>query len=215
MSLSPAAASKLISKKGGFMTAVICIMLSQLLLTAGVFMYLRNHHIEYTQTTFAFFSAFIVMLLLVVLMMMPFPTPVKFAFFCLFSVCQGWFLSSLSRIPLDVLKAALVSTMTVFVLMFVAGAAIAAAGIDLGWMGMILFAILLGLLATYISMLFVELPHVAHKAVIYIGIVLFTAYIVFDTNRLLLSDIFDPVEGALKYYLDFMNLFLNILGLNN
>ncbi len=55
-------------------------------------------------------------------------------------------------------------------------------------------------------------------AIASVGVLLFGAYVLYDTSRLLRSDQRDPVGGAISLYVDFLNIFLfllTILGRRN
>jgi len=86
---------------------------------------------------------------------------------------------------LESIRAALVSTTAIFVVMTVVAFVLAAMGIDLSFLSYILLAGLIGLVITFIVLLFVHVSKTIAKVVLMIGMVLFSVYIAFDTNIIL------------------------------
>lgn len=207
--------SSRIAERAGFMGSTIGVMLFQLCLTFAVFLYIRQNHPEVAKTVGATFYAALIMGFVLVLCMsfVPMPPWLKFVLFMMFAACQGVTLGALGAVPTEILKAALLSTIGVFVAMFVAGVALTAAGADLGFMGIILAGLLIGIIVTRIVMIFVSISNAAHKTLLYVTLAVFSAYVAFETNQLLLSDTDDVVDAALGYYLDILNLFTSFVDL--
>jgi FtsH-binding integral membrane protein len=58
--------------------------------------------------------------------------------------------------------------------------------------------------------------YIYHKIFAIIGILLFSAYIVYDTNVILQKNYFgDFITASLDYYLDIINLFINLVNFQN
>jgi FtsH-binding integral membrane protein len=54
------------------------------------------------------------------------------------------------------------------------------------------------------------------KTLAVIGIVIFSGYIIYDTNTILQRNYYgDFVQASLDYYLDILNMFTNLVTLNN
>lgn len=207
--------AKIISDRAGFMGSTIGVMLFQLCLTFAVFMYVRQNHPEVAKgVTTTFYAALIMGFVLVLCMVyVPMPPWLKFILFVMFAACQGVTLGALGAVPTEILKAALLSTIGVFVTMFVVGLALTYAGADLGFMGIILAGLLIGIIVMRVVMIFVSISNATHKALLYVTLAVFSAYIAFETNQLLLSDTEDVVDAALGYYLDILNLFMSFVDL--
>lgn len=103
-------------------------------------------------------------------------------------------------------------TVAVFVAMSAAGYATLAMGWDLGWMGWILTAVLLGLIVAGVVFLFHPPSTKASRVYYMIGTVLFSLYVAFHTNQIVRVPGLTAPEAALQFFLDFLNLFLNLLG---
>jgi FtsH-binding integral membrane protein len=116
----------------------------------------------------------------------------------------------------EIVQTAILSTIAVFVLFAGLGVVLAGFGIDLGWFGIVLFFGLLGLIVANLISLFMREYTLLHRALALIGILVFAAYIVYDTNQILQRDYRgDFVTAAFDYYLDIINVFLNLLKILN
>jgi modulator of FtsH protease len=82
---------------------------------------------------------------------------------------------------------------------------------DFSFLGGMLWMGLLVLLGASLIGMFVG-SAVFHLAIASVGVLLFGAYVLYDTSRLLHSDEpITPVDAAISLYLDFLNLFLFLL----
>jgi modulator of FtsH protease len=81
-------------------------------------------------------------------------------------------------------------------------------------MGFALMMALIALIIAWIVISFVGASTLVLKVMLTIGVVLFSIFVAFDTNALLLDSRRDVVDGALGLYLDVINLFSNLLGLD-
>ena len=55
--------------------------------------------------------------------------------------------------------------------------------------------------------------HGIHKSIAVITIILFSLFIIYDTNNILYIDSKDAIGASMDYYLDIMNIFLSIVNL--
>lgn len=88
---------------------------------------------------------------------------------------------------------------------------------DFTTMGKMLFIALIVLICASLFNLFFNSP-VLQLAIASIGAILFSFYILYDTQNIIRGNYETPVEGAVALYLDFYNLFvslLQILGITN
>jgi len=134
------------------------------------------------------------------------PMWMKFLLFCAFSYAWGYTLSDVASF--DILYDAWIGTVSIFGVMFALGVMMIVSGIHLGVKtGMVLFYTLLGLiLATLFT---------TSKILTYVGIILFSVYILYDTNQILQKNYYgDFITASLDYYLDLLNLFTNLVNLN-
>jgi FtsH-binding integral membrane protein len=157
--------------------------------------------------------AFLVALLLIVVMCLPIKIWVKFLVFCLFSLVQGYTLASMFTND-TIVQFAFYGALSIFVSMIGISAVITMLGVKLGpRVGLGLFSALLLLL---MFLLFnIIAGEIANKLLAMVGILLFSMYIVYDTNKILQRDYKgDFISASLDYYLDFLNLFVDISWLN-
>lgn len=144
---------------------------------------------------------------------------VKQVLFGLFSVITGFFLSVIIHTINDpqLVEGAAIATIINFVIMFCFGLFIVYLGYDLSWLGLLLFIGLLILIVFYVVNFFSSDSSENYKILSYISIVLFSLYILYDTNKILLKyqnkSKSDCILGAMDYYLDIINLFDDYLNI--
>ncbi|HJE66164.1 Bax inhibitor-1/YccA family protein [Campylobacter avium] len=88
---------------------------------------------------------------------------------------------------------------------------------DFTTMGKMLFIVLIVLICASLFNLFFQSP-VFQLAIASVGAILFSFYILYDTQNIIRGNYETPIEGAVALYLDFYNLFtslLQILGLTS
>lgn len=141
---------------------------------------------------------------------------IRVLYFTIFSVLNGLIVGSLTKFfsPMDI-KIALLSVLTTFVLFFVFGLLTVMLKIDLSWLGIILFICLVALIIRYLIMFIYPVKKKTYMMINTFGIVLFSLFIMYDTNKILVrykNTQVDCVRGALDYYLDLVNLFIRFLA---
>jgi modulator of FtsH protease len=85
-------------------------------------------------------------------------------------------------------------------------------------MGKMLFIVLLVLIVAMLLNAFVAQSTMLSLVISSVAAILFSAYILYDTQNIIRGAYETPIEGAIALYLDFWNLFislLNILGILN
>ena len=148
----------------------------------------------------------------------PMPSWLKFVLFTLFSYLQGLFLSSIkTEVNQKMIQTALVGTLSIFAFMFTFGLGLLTVGISLtNRFGMFLFWSLLLLILFEVVSIFSGAMPMMQKAFAFIGLILFSFYIVYDTNHILQRDYYgDFITASMDYYLDIINIFLDLLTLGN
>ncbi|MFY9083025.1 Bax inhibitor-1/YccA family protein, partial [Aliarcobacter butzleri] len=88
---------------------------------------------------------------------------------------------------------------------------------DYSFMGKFLFIALIIVIVAGISNIFIQ-SSMMQLAIASVSALLFSAFILFDTQNIIKGGYDSPVEAALSLYLDFFNLFislLQILGIMN
>jgi FtsH-binding integral membrane protein len=146
------------------------------------------------------------------------PIWLKLILFSTFSYIWGILLASFKlKINDDsLINMAMLGSMGVFITMFLIGAFLLASGVTFGFKtGLILFFSLLALIIAQIFSLFHN-SKMLTKSLAAIGIVIFSGYIIYDTNTILQRNYYgDFVQASLDYYLDILNIFLKLVTLND
>jgi FtsH-binding integral membrane protein len=140
------------------------------------------------------------------------PKYVKLGLFCLFSYIFGLVLSLLKKkYSPEMIKAAMQGALTIFLLMIVIGFNI---GVSLGpKFGLALF---FGLLILIVSRIVSILTNKGQKIVSFFGIILFSVYVLYNSNKILQRNYSgDFITASMDYYLDLIFLFKNILRAGN
>jgi len=160
-------------------------------------------------------STFVIIFILV---LVPMPSWLKFILFSVFSYIWGILLASLKlKINDDgLINMAMLGSIGIFVVMFLIGIILLVTGIQLGLKtGLFLFVSLLILIIVKIFSLF-QKSTILLKTLAAIGIVIFSSYIIYDTNVILQRNYYgDFITASLDYYLDILNIFSNLTILND
>jgi FtsH-binding integral membrane protein len=207
---------KLISEKKGFFALILATLISQLSITYYVS---ENVKIEEedgkkkinNKIIGAYVAAFIIILILAFISM---PTWLKFILFSIFSGAFGVILGyRKSGVDPGIVKSALVGTASIFVTMFAFGVALIASGIKLGLQfGLGLFFALLLLIIISIVNIFIVESSLLKKILVIGSLLIFSLYIVYDTNNILQRNYNgDFITASLDYYLDIINIFKGLL----
>lgn len=207
---------KLISEKRGFFALILATLISQLSITYYVS---ENVKIEEedgkkkinNKIIGAYIAAFIIILILAFISM---PTWLKFILFSIFSGAFGVILGyRKSGVDPGIVKSALVGTASIFVTMFAFGVALIASGIKLGFkFGLgLLIALLLLIIISIVNIFIVE-SSLLQKILVIGSLLIFSIYIVYDTNNILQRNYNgDFITASLDYYLDIIYIFKGLL----
>lgn len=141
----------------------------------------------------------------------------KFILFTLFSTITGFVLKiALEKTSSEVIETALIATTIIFVSFIVLGLIISGFGIDLGFLGLFLFGLLLLIIIVRVVMVFMKTSSNIKKTVTVLTLLLFSVFIVFDTNQILQRDYQgDFITASLDYFLDIINIIVNIVSYMN
>ena len=152
------------------------------------------------------------------LALIPMHSIFKFLLFCIFSYTWGLSLSFLKlSVPDNIIKFALFGTISIFAVMFCIGTFLLISGIKLGLQfGIVLFYLLLFLILFQLFYLFSGKSSIMTKVLSIISILLFSVYIIYDTNKILQRNYYgDFITASLDYYLDILNIFVDLLSFNS
>ena len=212
---------KLIYEKKGFFTLILANLLFQLYITYYVSENVKvnvegegeKDAKSYDMKYIGALVAIIVIILILALITMP--AWLKFILFSLFSAAFG-ILLAYRKYGLDagVIRSALVGTACIFVTMFVFGLALIMSGIQLGFMtSIVLLFALLALIIVSIVQYFIAQSSLLKKLIVIATLLIFSLYIVYDTNTILQRNYDgDFITASLNYYLDLINIFSAFLS---
>jgi FtsH-binding integral membrane protein len=154
----------------------------------------------------------------IILGFIPMPTWLKLILFCGFSYGAGYLLSNLKVVAgEEVIQTAILGTMSIFGIMFALGLFMLLSGIKLGFRtGLILFYSLLFLILARLLNYFTAQSSDFAKGLTIFGLLLFSVYIIYDTNTILQKNYYgDFITASIDYYLDIINIFTKLVSLNN
>jgi len=221
----------------------LLLVFSNLLVQLGITYYLMMNYKGPDVNTWVILFATIGILM--IMSFVPMPSFMKFILFCVFSGLLGLNLSRINDegkggkndgkndgkktgsggasggasggSTKDIIHLAVLETIAIFGALFLVGAFLLASGVKLGLRTalFLLYALLL-LIIVKIVMIFSGTlgQHIIGLSII--GVILFSLYIIYDTNKILQRDYYgDFITASMDYYLDIVNLFLNLFRLND
>ena len=138
----------------------------------------------------------------------------KFLLMTLFSSIWGLiFIRLKNHVPEEVIRTALLGVLGIFIGMFIFGLVLVAFGVYLDYkFGFVLLGFLLLLIITSIVLMLMNQYHGVHKGIAIVSIVLFSLFIIYDTNNILYGSSTDPIGASMDYYLDIMNIFISLVN---
>jgi FtsH-binding integral membrane protein len=171
-----------------------------------------NHNLKYW---LLIISTFIIIYFLA---LVPMPSWLKFILFSVFSYIWGILLASfkLKINDNDLINMTMLGTIGIFSIMFLIGGFLLATGIELGWKtgGFLFFSLSILIIAQIFNLFYKSTILV--KLLAAIGIIIFSGYIIYDTNVILQRNYYgDFVTASLDYYLDILNIFMKLTILND
>jgi FtsH-binding integral membrane protein len=209
--------SSLLNDKKGLMIMVFANLITQLGITYYVMTNTKvteedNHNLKHLLLIISMF------IIIWILALVPMPSWLKFILFSAFSYIWGILLASFKlKINDDnLINMTMLGSIGIFSVMFLIGGFLLATGIQLGLKtGFFLFVSLLILIIFQIFNFFYK-STILVKSLAAIGIVIFSCYIIYDTNVILQRDYYgDFITASLDYYLDILNIFLKLTVLND
>jgi len=162
------------------------------------------------------YGIFVLQLILIIsLALVPMPSFLKFIVFTIFSALTGIMLSIVkTETTTDIIKTAIISTMAIFGTMLTFGIALIIFGIQLSYKFgiLLLIALLFIIIARIVTMLLGTYSAIS-KGITIFSIFLFSIYILYDTNKILQRNYYgDFITASMDYYLDIINLFINLVS---
>lgn len=217
----------LIMQKKEFLFYVFSNLLFQLGISYYLMMNYKGPQIN------KWFILFATIGILMIMIFVPMPIFMKFLLFCVFSGLFGINLSNLgtsdngseksgngsgngSERKEDVIHLAILQTISVFGVLFLVGGFLLASGVQLSlqFAAFLFYSLLLLILARIVMAFSGKIDNYTIGFSI-VGILLFSLYIIYDTNMILRREYYgDFITASMDYYLDILNLFINFFNLN-
>ena len=216
---------KLIKKKGALFQCIFLTLLFQILITYFTVNISNKLDINkyYKKNPILYFGLlFIIVFIIFIMMSYTESFMIKQLLFILYSITIGLFLSSIVFSDIedkDIIKNSLISTIINFIIIFIFGIIVSYYNIDLSWLAIVSFVFLLSI-STIIVMnsLSNEKKDDRYSSKISIAIIiLFSLFVLYDTNKILLkydNNKVNCINGALDYYVNFLNLFTSYSRIN-
>jgi FtsH-binding integral membrane protein len=203
----------LFNDKKVFLLKIFSNLIFQILVTFVIAFNINTNIIDNNVTfILLLLSLFAIIFILSVVKMHPF---FKFILFTLFSAITGILLSRVKKYTSkDIIKTSLLGVLGIFISMFLFGVLLVIFGIHLGYkFGLILLYSLLILIICNIVSFFMSKFNIIYKILAVIGLIIFSIYIIYDTNQILQrTNNDDYITASLDYYLDIINIFNNLVS---
>jgi FtsH-binding integral membrane protein len=216
---------KLLYEKQVFFSLILVTLVIQLYITYYISenfdieknknMITNNHPFNIDTNYIIAIVALIVLLFILALVTMP--PWLKFIVFSLFSSVFGVILAyRKSHYDPNTIKTAFIGTIGIFVSMFAFGVGLIISNIQLSAVfGLRLLYALMFLIMMIIVQTFIIQSSLLYKIIVVSLLMLFSVYIVYDTNQILQRDYSgDFITASLDYYLEIINIFSNLLRLS-
>ena len=211
---------KLMSEKTNFLFKTMFFLIFQIALA---FLAMRYVGLRYTindNVTWVIFA--FSLCLIIVLVSVPMNIYLKFFIVVIISLFEGILLSKIDKYyNITLIKMSMMTSVSIFIIMVFFGIFISATGINLDWMMMPLMFGSIGLIGYYVIKIFGENVSInekikLNKTMIWFGIYLFSAYVLYDTNIILSRNYNgDFVTASVDYYFDILNIFVNMIVVNS
>jgi len=204
----------ILKAKQGFLLLVFVNLIVQLGITYVVFM--KSQLNKYNKYKWLLFILLVIIIFIISIV--PMPEWLKFLIFCIFSIIQGIFLSSIKTADnKSIIEGAILSGLSIFAFFVLVGGLLINFGIKLGInFGFILFIMLLLLILAQLVNIFFVSSSFIYKVLTYISLFIFSMFIIYDTNTILQRNYNgDFITASLDYYLDILNVILDMFSLNS
>jgi FtsH-binding integral membrane protein len=211
--------STLLKKKSKLFQCIFITLLFQLFITYSTIEINDKINIIDYNNTILFILLILGLIIVTIIIQFTQSFILKQILFGFFSIIVGLLLSyTFNSIEnKDIIKKSLISTLINFLIIFIFGLIIGLYGIDISWLGIILLIVLLIIITLSIFNIFNKNKdkNEFNKYISISIIIIFSLYIIYDTNNILLKyDDNKCVDAALDYYLDIWNIFTSYLNLN-
>jgi FtsH-binding integral membrane protein len=214
--LSNSGLMTLLNEKKGFLLQVFSNLIFQLLVTFIVAFNIKSDMLD--KNMYFWLIILFQFLIIAVLAFIPMHPFIKFLLMTIFSACWGLILGKMKeQVSPEIIKTAILGVLGIFVSMFLISLLMLTMGIKLGFgFGLFLFYALLLLIVLNIVLFVMNKQDTYHKIIAIVSIILFSFYIIYDTQNILQRDYYgDFITASMDYYLDVINIFISLVDLQN
>jgi FtsH-binding integral membrane protein len=205
---------KLLKEKQGFLILVFSNLIVQLGITYYIF--LKTDLKQYKKYQWLIILSLFILIFIIGLV--PMPSWLKFIIFVIFSVLQGLFLSILKTPDnTEIINASIICGLSIFGFFVFMGTVLVSLGLNLGYrFGFMLFiSLLILIIFELVNIFFVKSSRFV-KTFAYIGLFIFSLFVMYDTNCMLQRNYYgDFITASMDYYLDILNIILDVFNINN
>lgn len=210
---------ELLNKKKDLFIKIFGLLFIELIITYIFAFNIRINFIENNPISIFIFGL-LSFILIIILAIIPMPIWLKLIVFTLYSIIIGLFLSTLKyTVSSDIIKTAIIGTLSIFLFMFIIGILLYYFEVYLSNIfGIFLIILLLIMIIVIIVLTLMDKYNIYNKLIAIILLIIFGIYIIYDTNRILQDYKYyenDFVTASIDYYLDIINIFINLIILNN
>jgi len=203
----------LFNEKKFFLIQIFTNLIFQILVT---FVIAYNINTDIIDNNITFILLILILFVIIFLLsVIPMPPFLKFILFTLFSGITGILFSKVKNYSArNIIKTSLLGALGIFISMFLFGVLLIFFGIHLGYkFGLVLLYLLLVFIICIIVLHFMNKFSTYHKILAIIGLIIFSIYIIYDTNQILQrKNDNDFISASLDYYLDIINIFNNLVS---
>jgi FtsH-binding integral membrane protein len=215
---------KISNDQFNFLYKVYLVLIIQLIITYSILYYLRLNDNQITKILKDINIIFLIILSFIIILIFAFlpnnsSILLRLFVFFIFSIISGLLIYKVSKkLDDESIITSSVSTILIFIVMTIFAFILKKINYDIGFIGLYLIAFLIGLIIVQIVMIFVNPDKTIKKIILYIGIILFSIFVMYDTNEILFRYKMyngNYVHPAMDFYLDFINIFIKLLSLEN
>lgn len=202
----------IINNNGTLLSKTFINLIFQLAITALTVYLLRNREVSGVAMILSSILIFVIMFPILISNL---SVIYKIILFVIFSISFGIILSPVNKLNKEVLTASVIGTVSIFFLFFILGLIITSYGYNISWLSGILLISLFVLIITGVISIICGVSSTGHKVYLYFGLLVFSLYVLFDTNQILTNRIYrkDFIAASMGYYLDILNIFTKLVSI--
>lgn len=209
---------QLSKQKTSFLIAVYSTLLVQLLITFSI-VYKFHGSSPVTKLASKYWLLFVILTFAIILMLafVRMHPMLKLLLFSLFAVSFGFMILMVtSNYPTERVHVALIGVLAIFIMTSIVGVILTNLGYNTRFMLPYLLVALLAIIITEIIFIFNKVSGFKFHILLLAVLVLFAVFNIVDTNMILRKDYFgDYITASIDFYLNIINMFMAVFGLEN